>query len=165
MFTSGVDKRGGIFDPRKISKLRQEYSGTNLVAISEASPSKPPSPVKQHKEIGKLNVKRVTKTNVEEMLAIDDAEPNIEEWYNEGREEMSFSSDYDSDGGDSMSVISDFESHRSIRNLPIAVSDQLIERCATQLSTNEMVVNRKRSSLAQRSLVGTVRRLAVDKSK
>ena len=135
------------------------------MAISEAVSSKSPSHVKQPKEMGKLTIKRVNKIKVEDVLAIDDTHPHIDEWYNEGRTCDSVSSEYDSDGGDSLSVISDFESHRSVRNLPIDVSHQLIERCATHLSTNDMVVNRKRSSLAHHSVVGTVRRLALDQSK
>ena len=41
----------------------------------------------------------------------------------------------------------DFESHLSMRNYHIEVSDQLVERCATQLSHNTLVVSREVSEL------------------
>ena len=58
----------------------------------------------------------------------------------------------------------DFTSQASVRNAKIDVSDELIERCATTLSTNEMVVGRVRSAKSNPSSMGTVRRLAVDKN-
>lgn len=60
--------------------------------------------------------------------------------------------------------MSEFESIKSLRNLPIDVSDGLIERCATQLSQNDMVVGRQRTRHARIETMGTVRRLAIDKS-
>ena len=58
----------------------------------------------------------------------------------------------------------DFASLVSVRNARIDVTDELIERCATTLSTNDMVVGRARSAKSNPSTVGTVRRLAIDKN-
>ncbi|KAK2171203.1 hypothetical protein NP493_1089g00009 [Ridgeia piscesae] len=60
---------------------------------------------------------------------------------------------------------SEFDSNYSVRNYPIEVSDKLIERCATQLSTNDMVVGRTRSIGDNPGSIGTARMLAQDKSK
>ncbi|KAI8772528.1 ankyrin repeat and MYND domain-containing protein 1 isoform X1 [Biomphalaria glabrata] len=43
----------------------------------------------------------------------------------------------------------DFDSNQSIRNYQIEVSEDLIERCATQLSQNELIINRENSNLAE----------------
>ena len=63
---------------------------------------------------------------------------------------------------DNVSLNSDFESNVSVRNFEIHVSDTLIDRCATQLSMNEMVVSRSRQSSA--NVPGTARSLAIEKS-
>lgn len=52
----------------------------------------------------------------------------------------------------------EFESTKSLRNFHIDVTDQLIERCATQLSRNEMVVSEKGSQTGE---IGKARQLAV----
>ena len=59
-----------------------------------------------------------------------------------------------------------FESNASVHNYPIEVSDRLIERCATTLSTNELVVSRGAATGLDRNpmSMGTVRMLALDKS-
>ncbi|XP_052215690.1 ankyrin repeat and MYND domain-containing protein 1-like isoform X2 [Dreissena polymorpha] len=56
----------------------------------------------------------------------------------------------------------DFDSNLSLKYFPIEVSDQLIERCATQLSMNEKVVAGKRGHNS--ADLGTVRHLAVIKN-
>ena len=56
----------------------------------------------------------------------------------------------------------DFDSAFSLKYYPIEVSDQLIERCATQLSMNEKVVAGQRSDSSME--LGTVRHLAVIKN-
>ena len=56
----------------------------------------------------------------------------------------------------------DFDSAFSLKYYPIEVSDQLIERCATQLSMNEKVVAGQRSDSSIE--LGTVRHLAVIKN-
>ena len=56
-------------------------------------------------------------------------------------------------------LLEDFESDRRVYDYKIEVSDHLIERCATQLSTNERVVSRQ-SRIASAGL-GTARLLAI----
>ncbi|KAK3094715.1 hypothetical protein FSP39_005371 [Pinctada imbricata] len=56
----------------------------------------------------------------------------------------------------------EFESTATLRDFQIEVSDQLIERCATQLSTNEKIVGGRRSHNSAN--LGTVRHLAVMKN-
>ena len=109
-----------------------------------------------------LQVRRVTKTNVDEMMEINEETLNYPDSPDK-KKVKDFVSDDDEDYV-SESEIDDFESLKSVHALPIAVSDQLIERCATQLSTNEMVVGRKRSANATIGTVGTARRLAMEKS-
>ncbi|XP_064638742.1 ankyrin repeat and MYND domain-containing protein 1-like isoform X2 [Lineus longissimus] len=75
---------------------------------------------------------------------------------------------YDSDEGNSYrnelnTPYSGFESNASVRNFSINVTSQLMERCATQLSQNQMVVDRRRRS-SDTDLTGTVRTLAIRKS-
>ena len=92
--------------------------------------------------------------NEDQLSVPASSKPNKEREYNSDYDE-----DYESDAD-----LNDFESLKSVRNLPIEVTDQLIERCATQLSSNEMIVGRKRLSSGGVGTVGTVRRLAIDKS-
>ena len=56
----------------------------------------------------------------------------------------------------------EFDSTFSLKYYPIEISDQLIERCATQLSMNEKVVGGQRSDSSAE--LGTVRHLAVIKN-
>lgn len=56
----------------------------------------------------------------------------------------------------------EFDSNATLREFEINVSDQLMERCATQLSTNEKVVGGQRSSSSRE--LGTVRHMAVVKN-
>jgi hypothetical protein len=56
----------------------------------------------------------------------------------------------------------EFDSNMSLKYYEIEVSDQLIERCATQLSMNEKVVAGRRSHNS--ADLGTVRHLAVIKN-
>ena len=58
----------------------------------------------------------------------------------------------------------DFESNQSMRNYHIEVTEQLVERCATQLSHNELVVSREVSSTGESNEVGKARRLAIQMS-
>ncbi|GFR59996.1 ankyrin repeat and MYND domain-containing protein 1 [Elysia marginata] len=58
----------------------------------------------------------------------------------------------------------DFESNQSLRNYHIEVTEQLVERCATQLSHNELVVSREVSSTGVSNEVGKARRLAIQMS-
>ena len=60
--------------------------------------------------------------------------------------------------------LSDFQSNSTVLNYPVNVSNEMIERCATHLSTNDMVVSRQRSALEDPKTVGTARALAIDKS-
>lgn len=70
----------------------------------------------------------------------------------------------ESDDDFSETELDEFESGKSVRNLTIQVTDELIDRCATQLSSNDMVVGRARSANLSLGTVGTVRQLAMDKS-
>ncbi|GFN73997.1 hypothetical protein PoB_000050300, partial [Plakobranchus ocellatus] len=58
----------------------------------------------------------------------------------------------------------EFESNQSMRNYHIEVTEQLVERCATQLSHNELVVSREVSSTGISAEVGKARRLAIQMS-
>ena len=57
----------------------------------------------------------------------------------------------------------EFESSASVRGYPIEVPDMLVERAATALSTNDMVVDRQRSA-GHLASAGTARRIAMDMS-
>ena len=72
--------------------------------------------------------------------------------------------DTEDDFSDLASHASEFNSQRSVKNFPTEVSNQLIERGATALSVNDMVVSRSRSVASNVGSLGTVRRLAIDKS-
>ena len=67
---------------------------------------------------------------------------------------------------DVASQSSDFESNTSVQNYEITVTDDLIERCATQLSMNDMVVDRGRRESGEygTDITGTARNLAIKKS-
>jgi hypothetical protein len=52
------------------------------------------------------------------------------------------------DQGDNVSF-EDFDSNQSMRNVQIEVSEELVERCATQLSVNEIIIKRENSNLAE----------------
>lgn len=56
----------------------------------------------------------------------------------------------------------EFSSNLSLQYYEIKVSEELIERCATQLSTNERIVGGRRSK--DSAYLGTVRHLAIMKS-
>ena len=47
---------------------------------------------------------------------------------------------------DAASKLSQFDSHQTVNSLPVKVTDRQIERCATILSTNEMIAGRARSA-------------------
>ena len=64
--------------------------------------------------------------------------------------------------GQGHSDIEDFESTLSLKYFEIEVTDQLIERCATQLSCNERIVGGRRSHNS--ADLGTARHLAVIKN-
>jgi len=66
---------------------------------------------------------------------------------------------------DQSSKLSGFESHRTVSSLAVDVSDRQIVKCATLLSTKEMVVSRERSMEHDVWSEGTVRRLALEKSR
>jgi len=66
---------------------------------------------------------------------------------------------------DCSSKFSGFDSHRTVNSVAVNVSDQQIVKCATLLSTNEMVVGRERSQQHDVWSEGTVRRLALEKSR
>ncbi|XP_052104362.1 ankyrin repeat and MYND domain-containing protein 1-like isoform X1 [Mytilus californianus] len=65
-------------------------------------------------------------------------------------------------GEDHKTEESEFESVATLRDFEIEVSEQLLERCATQLSTNEKIVGGRRSR--DSAMLGTVRHMAVIKN-
>ena len=66
---------------------------------------------------------------------------------------------------DLSSKLSGFDSHQTVNSVAVNVSDRQIVKCATMLSTNEMVVGRERSVEHSVWSEGTVRRLALEKSR
>ena len=66
---------------------------------------------------------------------------------------------------DRSSKLSGFDSHRTVNSLAVNVSDRQIVKCAAMLSMNEMVVGRERSMQHDAWSEGTVRRLALEKSR
>ncbi|CAH1780583.1 unnamed protein product [Owenia fusiformis] len=73
-------------------------------------------------------------------------------------------SDDETKQDDLTTELGDFESNTSVQNYDIDVKDDLVERCATQLSTNEMVTSSGRVSSHSLDTLGTARRKAVEKS-
>jgi len=60
---------------------------------------------------------------------------------------------------------SEFDSHRTVNSVAVNVSDAQIVKCASMLSRNDMVVGRQRSTQHDIWSEGTVRRLALEKSR
>ncbi|KAL4220009.1 metal ion binding [Mactra antiquata] len=85
--------------------------------------------------------------NVKQQVRIDD------KMSNQSVEKVSENGDHDNE---------DFDSNLSLKYYEIEVSENLIERCATQLSLNEKVVGGRRSHNS--ADLGTVRHLAVIKN-
>ena len=65
----------------------------------------------------------------------------------------------------SVSRYSEFESGKPVDGLLVRVDDRQIAKCATILSSNDMVVSRERSAKYDVWSEGTVRRLALEKSR
>ena len=112
------------------------------------------------RELGTLKVKRAPHVSVDDMLNVNEDELDGlgRAWEKKKTKNQVILEE------DEESVVDEFESSQSVRNLSIEVSDQLIERTATALSTNEMIVGRHRSQEGKMGSIGTVRRLAMDKS-
>lgn len=70
--------------------------------------------------------------------------------------------DSDSALGEAKTDGMEFESNVTLREFEIEVSEQLLDRCATQLSTNEKIVGGRKSR--DSAGLGTVRHLAVIKN-
>ena len=183
---TNIERKESQIDLKKIKKLRQEYgsaSGSKFVGVSipENQPMKL-QPVLQEDDVtvekmeevfpnneeealidrtlGTLQIKRAAKTNLDDMLV---AHNPVNDTMKHRSRNKSFDSDDDFEDY-SDTEMTEFESIKSIRNLQIDVSDQIIERCATNLSQNNMVVSRMRRKTGPKDTMGTVRRLAVDKS-
>ena len=103
-------------------------------------------------KLGTLQVKRSVRISIDEVMA----PTKKAEWAKELN-----GSDR---GSETTADEEDFESNMSIQNYPIDVTDQMIERCATQLSQNSLVTDRARSAKADGQSLGTVRQLAIGKS-
>ncbi|ELT97476.1 hypothetical protein CAPTEDRAFT_221453 [Capitella teleta] len=145
-------------DNQKIVKLRAEYAHKSVIMEDEEMNSD--AEPFDDRELGTLKVKRAVRINVDEVLSMNEAEmdamsPAWEDHSNEVIRE---------EDEETESLAEEFESTRSVRNLSIEVTDQLIERSATGFSTNEMIVSRNRSRESKLENLGTVRRLAMDKS-
>jgi hypothetical protein len=135
----------------KIRELREEYGSaksrtgdpdgkvSETVADDSARKESRPAAVR----LGKIELERAERATV---TTDDDVD--------ETPTEVQFSS-----------RISEFESSRPINGLAVSVSTWQIEQCAAILSTNEMVVGRERLTTHDIWAEGTVRRLALEKSK
>ncbi len=161
------DKKQNQIDTKKIQKLRQEYSGNNLKSAKTDGKHSRTSINSGFNEsdrtLGTLSVKRVKKTDIEGTMAYDENSLVDPKEKRKRELEARFNSD-DEEDYESETEIEDFESLKSVKNFPITVSDQLIEKGAAQLSSNDMIVGRKRTSVNHPKTTGTVRRLAMDKS-
>jgi hypothetical protein len=134
-------------DHRRISKLREEYRVCSSVIVEDDETF-------DDRELGTLKVRRAERANVDDVLMANGADLDVWETASDEHAIAAVSEEEDEEG--------EFESTRSVRNLSIEVSEQLIERSATAFSTNEMVVGRRNS--CKMDTEGTVRRLAMDKS-
>ena len=167
-----VEKKSLRINSKKIQRFRNSYSMKKHASDTDKENVKNRMPLEIHnqtedmkstgsgvidtdRKLGTLQVKRASKTDARV-----------------GRtRRVSVSSTDTEDSMSSKSSVqshtdtSEFDSNYSVRNYPIEVSDRLIERCATQLSTNDMVVGRTRSIGDNPGSIGTARMLAQDKSK
>ena len=171
--TPSVEKKSLRINTKKIQRFRNAFAVKKQPSFVEKENSKNRLDSRSRtasdadRKLGTLHVKRVSKADVEETLGA----PRHSRGSTRTQKliDSSFDSDVDSPSSHSSlqseTEASEFDSNYSVRNYPIEVSDRLIERCATQLSTNDMVVGRSRSLADNPVSVGTVRMLAQDKSK
>jgi len=131
-------------DLMKIKELRREYGsatsqrGGNVSELTvDAIATTSPA------RLGTVQVQRVDRNSVDLDDDLDEAGP----------------------GNDVTSHMSEFDSCRPMNSIGVMVNNRQIERCAAMLSSNEMIVGRERSAKHDKWSEGTVRRLAVDKSK
>lgn len=147
-------------DAKRIQELKEEVGKArsqisdmqSMISMNEESVKS--SPVPEDRKLGTLYVRRVDKTDPETILTLN---PIADLVFNEANEIVDIKSNQSESG------ISDFDSHRIVRNLPINVPNEQIVKYAEILSSNEMVIGRMRS--ADILSEGTVRCLAVEKSK
>ena len=168
-----VEKKSLRINSKKIQRFRNSYSMKKHASDTDKENVKNRMPLEIHsqaedmksagsgvidtdRKLGTLQVKRTSKTDAKVPRT---RRVSVSSTDTEGDSMSSKSS------VQSQTDTSDFDSNYSVRNYPIEVSDKLIERCATQLSTNDMVVGRTRSIGDNPGSIGTARMLAQDKSK
>ena len=179
--TPTVEKKSLRINSKKIQRFRNTYSVKKHTSLIEKENSKnrmsldarsqtevstvSAAVTESDRKLGTLQVKRVSKADAEG--GVVSRERSMAK--TQRQSDSSPSTDRESQSSrssiQSKTDTSDFDSNYSVRNYPIEVSERLIERCATQLSTNNMVVSRSRSLGDNPVSVGTVRMLAQDKSK
>lgn len=135
---------------RARSQISEKDSETSSVVSMRANGKV----ISEERKLGTLSIRRVEKKDPEMLMALH---PIPDPLFNENNELVDGLSDR------SPSVISEFDSHRIVHNLPINVTDGQIVKCAEMLSRNEMVISRTRSADVMSE--GTVRCLAVEKSR
>ena len=163
------ERKANQLDSKKIQKFREIYGGKDTKENAEAEiesncdidiDEKRKKNDENERKLGTLTVKRAVRINIDDVM-----DPEKEKYpdpvFEEGNRASSWNSDEGSDDG---TALDEFESHRTVENYQIQVTDHMIDRCATQLSTNDMVVGRSRSAGSCIESLGTVRRLAIDKS-
>jgi hypothetical protein len=140
--------------PSSDKKLKTAPSGASLTSVD--------SGFLQSESNQNLGAKQQVRI-VEPDVAVTSSESNLKETDSDSiladpSKEVKFSSS----GGDQKVEEIEFESNATLRDFEIEVSEQLLERCATQLSTNEKVVAGRRSR--DSAGLGTVRHMAVIKN-
>jgi hypothetical protein len=131
----------------KIRELREEYGGSATTMGRDGNVSAAVVDASARKDSRTTTVKHLGTTDLQKAETADDGA-------SDAPSEVQFSS-----------RLSEFESSRPVNGLAVSVSSWQIEQCANLLSTNEMIVGRERSAKHNVWAEGTVRRLAVEKSK
>lgn len=135
----------------KIRELREEYGGNATTTGRDGNVSSTVADAGARKDSRATTVKLLGSIDVQRRERV--AEP-VDDGASDTPTEVQFSS-----------RLSEFDSSRPVNGLAVSVSSWQIEQCANLLSTNEMIVGRERSAKHSVWEEGTVRRLAVEKSK
>lgn len=130
-------------DLKKISELRQEYGSAKSDRGELTSEPVADAVDTAAVRLGTVHVQRVDRSSVALDEDLDEASP----------------------GTDITSHMSEFDSSRPINGIGVKINNRQIDKCAALLSSNEMVVGRERSAKHNTWSEGTVRRLALEKSK
>lgn len=145
---------------KRIDRYRKEYEEVKFPEIESPTPS-----LVQQMGVdnGLLHVNRAEKLNVEEILAITEDDLAAIE-YGKNKYESTEGEVERTSQAQSPPIIEEFESGNSIKNLPIEITDEMIDKYATELHSNSMVVDRNRSAASGKESLGTVRRLAIERA-